>query len=206
MFPAAILQPAVLQRRRRRRGQLRAGSAPVIGHEYSHGVRRLRQPVRRPQGNLRNWWTERDRTEFEARADKLVVQYDGYAPFEDANVQGRLTLGENIGDLSGLTMAYRGLPPCRLDADGDGTVSEAEEAPVIDGFTGDQRFFMGWAQVWRIVHREPYLRQLLQVDSHSPGEYRTNGPVSHIDAFYTAFDVEPGDDLYVAPQDRIVLW
>ena len=102
--------------------------------------------------------------------------------------------------------ARRAAAFAELDADGDGTVTADEEAPVLGGFTGDQRFFMGWAQVWRIVHREPYLRQLLQVDSHSPGEYRANGPVSHLPAFYDAFDVQPGDALYLAPEDRIDLW
>ena len=102
-------------------------------------------------------------------------------------------------------MAYRAYR-LSLDTDGDGTVSASEEAPVIDGFTGDQRFFMGWAQVWRILHREPYLRQLLQVDSHSPGEYRANGPLAHIPGFYDAFDVQPGDALYLPEDERIVLW
>ena len=203
VFPAAILQPPFFDVDADDAVNY-GGIGAVIGHEYSHGFDDSGSQYD-AQGNLRNWWTERDRTEFESRADRLVAQYDAYAPFEDANVQGRLTLGENIGDLSGLTMAYRAYR-LSLDDDGDGVVSASEEAPVIDGFTGDQRFFMGWAQVWRIVHREPYLRQLLQVDTHSPGEYRTNGPVSHIDAFYTAFDVGPGDDLYVAPEDRIVLW
>ena len=203
VFPAAILQPPFFNVEADDAVNY-GGIGAVIGHEYSHGFDDSGSQYD-AQGNLRNWWTERDRAEFEARADRLVAQYDGYAPFPDASVQGRLTLGENIGDLSGLTMAYRAYR-IALDDDGDGVVSADEEAPVIDGFTGDQRFFMGWAQVWRITHREPYLRQLLQVDSHSPGEYRANGPVSHIPAFYTAFDVQPGDDLYLAPEDRIVLW
>src|SRR5690606_28533205 len=127
---------------------------------------------------------------------RLVAQYDAYAPFEDAHVNGRLTLGENIGDLSGLTMAHRAYV---LSLDG-------EEPAAIDGFTGDQRFFMGWAQVWRIKHRDAFLRQLLQVDSHAPGQYRAVGPLSHIPAFYTAFAVQEGDALYLAPEDRIKLW
>ena len=203
VFPAAILQPPFFN--------LDAddavnygGIGAVIGHEFSHGFDDSGSQYD-AEGNLRNWWSDEDRTQFEARADRLVAQYDGYAPFEDAPVNGRLTLGENIGDLSGLTMAYRAYR-LSLDADGDGLVSASEEAPVIDGLTGDQRFFMGWAQVWRIVHREPLLRQLLQVDSHSPGEYRANGPLAHIPAFYEAFGVKPGDQLYLAPEDRIVLW
>ncbi len=203
VFPAAILQPPFFNVAADDAVNY-GGIGAVIGHEFSHGFDDQGSQYD-AAGNLRNWWTEEDRTQFEARADQLVAQYDAYAPFDDAAVQGRLTLGENIGDLSGLTMAYRAYQ-LSLDANGDGVVSEGEEAPVIDGFTGDQRFFMGWAQVWRILHRDAYLRQLLQVDPHSPGEYRANGPLAHIPAFYDAFDVEPGDDLYVAPEDRIVLW
>ncbi|WP_420455564.1 M13 family metallopeptidase [Rubrivirga sp.] len=203
VFPAAILQPPFFNVEADDAVNY-GGIGAVIGHEYSHGFDDSGSQYD-AAGNLRNWWTETDRAEFEARADRLVAQYDAYAPFDDANVQGRLTLGENIGDLSGLTMAYRAYR-LSLDTDGDGVVSASEEAPVIDGFTGDQRFFMGWAQVWRILHREPYLRQLLQVDSHSPGEYRANGPLAHIPGFYEAFDVQPGDDLYLPPDERIVLW
>lgn len=203
VFPAAILQPPFFNVEADDAVNY-GGIGAVIGHEFSHGFDDQGSQYD-AEGNLRNWWSDADRTEFEARANQLVAQYDAYAPFDDANVQGRLTLGENIGDLSGLTMAYRAYR-LSLDEDGDGVVSASEEAPVIDGFTGDQRFFMGWAQVWRIMHRDAYLRQLLQVDSHSPGEYRANGPLAHIPAFYDAFDVEPGDALYVAPEDRIVLW
>ena len=126
----------------------------------------------------------------------IVAQYDAYAPFEDATVNGELTLGENIADLAGLTMAHRAY---RL------SLGDAEPA-VIEGFTGDQRFFMGWAQVWRIKHRDAYLRQLLEVDSHAPGQYRAVGPLAHIPAFYTAFGVEEGDALYLPPAERIKLW
>ncbi len=203
VFPAAILQPPFFNVEADDAVNY-GGIGAVIGHEFSHGFDDSGSQYD-AVGNLRDWWTAADRTEFEARADRLVAQYDAYAPFDDANVQGRLTLGENIGDLSGLTMAYRAYQ-ISLDTDGDGTVSADEEAPVLDGFTGDQRFFLGWAQVWRILHRDAYLRQLLQVDSHSPGQYRANGPLSHIPGFYEAFDVQPGDALYVAPEDRIVLW
>ena len=203
VFPAAILQPPFFNVEADDAVNY-GGIGAVIGHEFSHGFDDQGSQYD-AEGNLRNWWSDADRAEFEARADRIVAQYDAYAPFEDANVQGRLTLGENIADLAGLTMAYRAYQ-LSLDADGDGVVSAAEEAPVIDGTTGDQRFFMGWAQVWRILHRDPYLRQLLQTDSHSPGEYRANGPLAHIPAFYEAFDVQPGDALYLAPAERIVLW
>ena len=203
VFPAAILQPPFFNVEADDAVNY-GGIGAVIGHEYSHGFDDSGSQYD-AEGNLRNWWTEQDREEFDRRGDMLVAQYDAYAPFPDANVQGRLTLGENIGDLSGLTMAYRAYR-LSLDEDGDGVVSESEEAPVIDGFTGDQRFFMGWAQVWRILHRDAYLRQLLQVDSHSPGEYRANGPLAHIPGFYEAFDVQPGDALYLPEDERIVLW
>ena len=203
VFPAAILQPPFFDVQADDAVNY-GGIGAVIGHEFSHGFDDQGSQYD-ADGNLRDWWTETDRAEFEARADRLVAQYDAYAPFPDANVQGRLSLGENIGDLSGLTMAYRAYR-LALDDDGDGVVSADEEAPVIDGFTGDQRFFMGWAQVWRTLYRDEALRQQLQTGPHSPGEYRANGPLAHIPAFYDAFDVEPGDDLYLAPEDRIVLW
>ena len=203
VFPAAILQPPFFDVEADDAVNY-GGIGAVIGHEYSHGFDDSGSQYD-ADGNLRDWWTEQDREEFDDRGDRLVAQYDGYAPFEDASVNGRLTLGENIGDLSGLTMAYRAYR-LSLDADGDGVVSASEEAPVIDGFTGDQRFFMGWAQVWRILHRDAYLRQLLQVDSHSPGEYRANGPLSHIPGFYEAFGVSEGDALYLPESERIVLW
>jgi endothelin-converting enzyme/putative endopeptidase len=203
VFPAAILQPPFFNVEADDAVNY-GGIGAVIGHEFSHGFDDQGSQYD-ADGNLRNWWTETDRAEFEARGDRLVAQYDAYAPLPDANVQGRLSLGENIGDLSGLTMAYRAYR-LSLDADGDGVVSASEEAPVIDGFTGDQRFFMGWAQVWRTLYREAALRQQLQTGPHSPGEYRANGPLSHIPGFYDAFDVQEGDALYLAPEDRIELW
>ena len=194
VFPAAILQPPFFDVEADDAVNYGAIGA-VIGHEFSHGFDDQGSQYD-AQGNLRNWWTEADRTAFMERADRLAAQYDAYAPFQDANVNGRLTLGENIADLSGLTMAYRAY---QLSLNG-------QPAPVIDGFTGDQRFFMGWARAWRVQAREAALRQQLQTDSHSPGEYRANGPIGHLDAFYTAFDVQPGDALYVAPEARIRLW
>ncbi|NNF59241.1 MAG: M13 family metallopeptidase [Rhodothermaceae bacterium] len=194
VFPAAILQPPFFN--------VEADDAVnygaiggVIGHEFSHGFDDSGSQYD-AEGNLRSWWTDTDLEEFERLTGMLVEQYNGYAPFEDARVNGELTLGENIGDLSGLTMAHRAY---RL------SLGE-EEAPVIEGFTGDQRFFMGWAQVWRIKHRDAFLRQLLQVDPHAPGQYRAVGPLPHIPAFYAAFNLEPGDGMYVAPEERIKLW
>ncbi len=203
VFPAAILQPPFFDVDADDAVNY-GGIGAVIGHEFSHGFDDQGSQYD-AQGNLANWWTDADRAAFTEKTDRLVAQYDAYTPYPDTNVNGRLTLGENIADLSGLTMAYRAYQRS-LDANGDGTVSQNEQAPVIDGFTGDQRFFMGWAGAWRSMAREAALRQQLQTDPHSPGEYRANGPLGHVDAFYTAFDVQPGDPMYVAPADRIRLW
>ncbi len=205
VFPAAILQPPFFNVEADDAVNYGAIGA-VIGHEFSHGFDDQGSQYD-AAGNLRNWWSEADRAEFERRTDRLVAQYDAYRPFagDSAHVDGRLTLGENIGDLSGLTMAHRAYR-LSLDRDGDGAVSADEEAPVIGGLTGDQRFFMGWAQVWRTAYRDAMLQQLLRTDVHSPGMYRANGPLPHIPAFYAAFDVQPGDALYLPPSERIVLW
>jgi putative endopeptidase len=193
-FPAAILQPPFFN--------VEADDAVnygaiggVIGHEFSHGFDDQGSQYD-AEGNLKSWWTEADREEFMRRANMLVEQFNAYAPFEDAHVDGQLTLGENIGDLSGLTMAHRAY---RLSLGG-------QEPPVIEGFTGDQRFFMGWMQVWRDKYRDAALRQRLRTDVHSPGPYRAVGPLPHIPAFYTAFDVQEGDAHYLPPEQRIKLW
>ena len=194
VFPAAILQPPFFN--------LAAddavnygGIGAVIGHELSHGFDDKGSKFD-GKGNLRNWWTEDDRTEFERRAAGLVKQYDEYKPVEDMAVNGELTLGENIGDLGGLNVAYAAY---RLSLDG-------REAPVIDGLTGDQRFFLGWAQVWRRLYRDAELRKRLITDPHSPSQYRVNGIVSNMDAFYDAFDIKPGDAMYIAPENRVRIW
>ena len=158
-------------------------------------------------GALQNWWTDTDLAAFRMLTDALVAQYDSYCPLDDGKtcVNGRLTLGENIGDVGGLSMAYRAYQ-MSLDKDGDGTVSEAEKAPVIDGLTGDQRFFLGWAQVWRAKYREDATRQQLLTDPHSPPDYRINGVVRNFDEWYEAFDVGPEDALYLPPEQRIRIW
>ena len=203
VFPAAILQPPFFDVTADDAVNY-GGIGAVIGHEFSHGFDDQGSQYD-PRGNLANWWTDADRTAFTEKTERLAAQYDAYAPYPDANVNGHLTLGENIADLSGLTMAYRAYQRS-LDKNGDGTVSADEQAPVLDGFTGDQRFFLGWAGAWRSMAREAALRQQLQTDPHSPGEYRANGPVGHLDAFYAAFDVQPGDPMYIAPENRIRLW
>ena len=194
VFPAAILQPPFFDPAADDAVNYGAIGA-VIGHEISHG---FDDQGRRSdgEGNLRDWWTESDNAAFKTRADALVAQYGAFSPLEGLNVNGRLTLGENIGDVSGLAMAYRAY---RKSLNG-------REAPVIGGFTGDQRFFMGWAQVWRTLMRDDALRQQIMTDSHSPGEYRVNGVLRNIPEFYAAFNVKPGDKMYLAPEQRVKIW
>ena len=194
VFPAAILQPPFFD--------LNAddavnygGIGAVIGHEIGHGFDDQGSKYD-GSGNLNNWWTDADRKAFEERTAKLVEQYNQYAPFSDAKVNGRFTLGENIGDLGGLSIAYRAY---QLSLQG-------KPAPVIDELSGDQRFFMGWAQVWRRNYREQELRNRLITDPHSPSQYRANGIVSNIPAFYSAFDVKQGDKMYIAPENRVKIW
>jgi putative endopeptidase len=194
VFPAAILQPPFFDVTADDAVNY-GGIGAVIGHEFSHG---FDDQGRRSDGygNLRDWWTEADAAEYTRRAQAIVDQYSAYEPLPGSFIDGALGLGENIADLAGLTMAYRAY---RNSLGG-------EEAPVIDGFTGDQRFFMGWAQVWRILFRDEELRQRLVTGPHAPGEYRTNGIVPHLDAFHEAFEVEPGDGMWRAPEVRIRIW
>jgi len=194
VFPAAILQPPFFN--------LAAddavnygGIGAVIGHEMGHGFDDQGSKYD-GDGNLRNWWTEADLAAFKVRTDDLVTQYDGYSVFEDLNVNGSLTLGENIGDLSGVTIAYKA-----YIASLDG-----KEAPVIDGLTGDQRFFMGFAQVWRGKKVEKSLRNQVATDPHSPGEFRALGSLSNMPEFYKAFNVKEGDAMYIAPEKRVKIW
>ena len=205
VFPAAILQPPFFN--------LSADPAVnygaiggVIGHEMGHGFDDQGAKFD-PTGALNNWWTPEDQGAFRELGDALVAQYNNYCPLDDGEtcVNGRLGLGENIGDLGGLSMAYKAYQ-LSLDEDGDGVVSEAEKAPVIDGLTGDQRFFLGWAQVWRSKYRDEALRQQLQTGPHSPPQYRINGVVRNLDEWYDAFGVTEGDALYLPPEERIRIW
>ena len=194
VFPAAILQPPFFN--------LKAddavnygGIGAVIGHELSHGFDDSGCKFD-GDGNLRNWWTTEDQTEFERRANQLVKQYDGYKPFSDMGVNGKFTLGENIGDLGGLAVAYHAY----------GLSLKGKEAPVMDNLTGDQRFFMGWSQIWRRKYRDTEMRKRLMTDPHSPSQYRVIGIVSNMDAFYKAFNIKPGDEMYIAPENRVRIW
>jgi putative endopeptidase len=194
VFPAAILQPPFFD--------VNADDAVnygaiggVIGHEFSHG---FDDQGRRSDGhgNLRDWWTEEDAAEYTRRAQILIDQYSEYEPVPGFHIIGAQTIGENIADLAGLTMAYRAY---QRSLDG-------HEAPLVDGFTGEQRFFMGWGQIWRINWREAALQRQLRTGSHSPGEFRVNGIVIHFDAFHEAFGTQPGDAMYLAPEDRLRIW
>ncbi len=169
----------------------------VIGHEMGHGFDDQGSKYS-ATGKLENWWTDSDREAFDAMGAKLAAQYDEFCPLDDGEtcVNGRLTLGENIGDLSGLSLAYRAY---KMALGG-------KEAPVIDGFTGDQRFFLAWAQVWRETIRPERLRQQMLTDPHSPADFRVNGPLRNVDAWYEAFDVTPDDELYLPPEERVHIW
>jgi putative endopeptidase len=194
VFPAAILQPPFFDVTVDEAINYGAIGA-VIGHEISHG---FDDQGRRydGQGNLNDWWAPADNEEFTRRAREFGKQYDASSPLPGAHVNSELTMGENIADLAGVAMAYRAY---KLSLDG-------KPAPVIDGYTGDQRFFIGWAQGWARKYRDDELRRRLLTDPHSPSEYRTNVIVANLPEFYSAFDVKPGDKMYRAPAERVKIW
>jgi putative endopeptidase len=194
VFPAAILQPPFFDVNADDAVNYGAIGA-VIGHEIGHG---FDDQGRKSdgEGNLRDWWTASDARAFDERTTKLGAQYDAINPIDDLHINGKLTMGENIGDLSGLAQAYRAY---RISLNG-------KEAPVIGGLTGDQRFFMGFAQIWRSKSRDEALRQQLLTNPHSPGPYRAFVPLVNNDAFQRAFNVKPGDRMYRAPADRVKIW
>ncbi|UUR09007.1 M13 family metallopeptidase [Sphingomonas glaciei] len=193
VFPAAILQPPFFDPNADPALNY-GGIGAVIGHEISHHFDDQGSKYDE-NGRLADWWTPSDVTAFKAATDRLVAQYDAYQPFPDAKVNGRLTLGENIGDLAGLTVAYDAYQHSLGGA----------EAPSIDGTTGAQRFYLGWAQVWRAKYREAAARQRLLTDSHSPSEQRVS-VVRNLDPWYGAFNVQPGQKLYLAPEQRVRVW
>ncbi|HSV04494.1 MAG TPA: M13-type metalloendopeptidase [Phenylobacterium sp.] len=194
VFPAAILQPPFFDPDADPAINY-GGIGGVIGHETSHG---FDDQGRKSDGDgvLRDWWTPEDAAKFKVEAEKLAAQYSAFEPYPGAHVNGHLTLGENIGDMGGVSLA--------LDA--YHASLKGRPAPVVDGTTGDQRVFLGWAQVWREKMREDRGKQLLVVDPHSPSRYRVNGTLRNVDGWYRAFDVKPGDKLYVAPADRVRIW
>jgi putative endopeptidase len=193
VFPAAILQPPFFDAKADPAVNY-GGIGAVIGHEISHHFDDQGRKYD-PTGKLADWWTEQDVTRFKAFTDRLIAQYDAYEPLPGQHVQGALTLGENIADLAGLTVS---LDAYRLSLGG-------KKAPVIDGTTGEQRFYLGWAQVWRTKYREPMLRQLLLSDPHSPGPQRTD-IVRNLDPWYAAFGPRPGQKLYLTNEQRVRIW
>lgn len=170
----------------------------VIGHETSHGFDDQGSQYDE-SGRLRNWWTDASRQVFNQRGDALAAQYDQYEPIAGAHINGRLTLGENIADLGGVSVAYHAMQKYINE-------NYPEGAPVIDGFTAEQRFFLAWAQMWRSKRTEDFARELLLRDPHSPGRFRANGTVRNLDAWYKAFDVGPEHSLYLPPDQRITTW
>jgi putative endopeptidase len=193
VFPAAILQPPFFDPKADPAINY-GGIGAVIGHELSHHFDDQGRKYD-ATGKLADWWTPQDVTRFTALTDELVKQYDGYEPLPGQHVQGGLTLGENMADLAGITVAHQAY---QISLGG-------KAAPVLDGFTGEQRFYLGWAQVWRIKYREPNLRQRLLTDPHSPGPQRVD-EVRNRDDWYAAFSVKPGEKLYLPPAERVKVW
>ena len=171
------------------------GIGAVIGHEISHGFDDSGSQYDK-HGNLKNWWTAEDLAKFKEKSKALQAQFDAYTVLDTIHVNGKLTMGENIGDLGGLNAAYEAYK----------MTAEWKAGKVVDGFTPDQRFFLAWAQVWRTTILPETAAQLILTDSHSPGEYRTIGAPVNMDAWYKAFNIQPGDKLYKKPEDRIKIW
>ncbi|MCI2001719.1 MAG: peptidase M13 [Ancrocorticia sp.] len=204
VFPAAILQFPFFDPQRDDALNY-GGIGAVIGHEIGHGFDDQGSKYD-ASGALHNWWTDADRAEFEKRTKALVAQYDAYIPAQFGadsphHVQGALTLGENIGDLGGLSIALKAYG-IALERQG----KSQDQAPVIDGFTGVQRVFLSFARIWQEKRRTEYLQTLIATDPHSPAEFRCNGVVKNIDAFDDAFGVRPGDGLYLPPEERVHIW
>jgi putative endopeptidase len=194
VFPAAILQPPFFNPQADDAVNY-GGIGAVIGHEISHGFDDQGSQYD-GDGNLRNWWSAQDRERFEALTAKLVAQYAAYEPLPGHRVNGELTLGENIADNAGLAIAYKAY---QLSLKG-------HPAPVIDGLTGDQRFFIGFAQVWRNKMQDAQMLKLLVTDPHAPARFRPNGAAVNADAFYQAFSLKPGDAMFKPEEERIHLW
>ncbi|WP_296614242.1 M13 family metallopeptidase [Sphingomonas sp.] len=194
-FPAAILQPPFFDPAADPAVNYGETGA-TIGHEMGHGFDDEGRQFD-ATGKLRDWWTKESADRYTAHAKKLVDQFDAYEPIPGVHIKGELTLGENLGDLGGLEAAYAAYRRY---------VARHGEPPVIDGYTGDQRFFIAYAQSWQGKAREGALRAQLLSNPHSPEEYRVNGIVRNMDAWYAAFGVKPGDKLYLAPEDRVHVW
>ena len=171
------------------------GIGAVIGHEMIHGFDDSGRQYA-ADGNLKDWWTEEDASQFKELAEKVVQQYNAYTVLDTIHVNGKLTLGENLADLGGLAVAYAAFKK----------TPQGQSDELIDGFTPDQRFFLSWAQVWRMNVRPETAAQLILTDPHSPGDARTIGPLVNMDEWYEAFDVEEGDKLFIPEKDRVRIW
>ena len=194
VFPAAILQPPFFNMEADDAVNY-GGIGGVIGHEMGHGFDD--QGAKSDgDGVLRDWWTEKDLAEFKIRTKKLADQYSAFEPLPGEHINGEMTLGENIGDLGGLTIAHRAYTMSQKDA----------KSPELDGLSGEQRFFMGWAQVWAYKFREEALRSRLATDSHSPAPFRGNGTLMNMPEFMNAYGVKAGDGMYRAPEERVKIW
>ena len=194
-FPAAILQPPFFDPNADPAVNYGAIGA-IIGHEMGHGFDDQGSQFG-PTGKFENWWTDGAKKAFGERTAALVAQYDGYEAVPGTKIQGKLTLGENIGDLGGVEAAYGAFQKYQ---------AEHGKAPVIGGLTGDQRFFLSYAQAWQTKLREDTARQYALIDPHSPAKFRVNGIVRNVDAWYKAFNIQPGDALYLAPEQRVHIW
>jgi endothelin-converting enzyme/putative endopeptidase len=194
VFPAAILQPPMFNVEADDAANY-GGIGAVIGHEIGHGFDDSGRKYD-GDGKLRDWWVEEDVVRFEERKNKLAAQYNSYEVVDGLTINGEFTSGENIGDLGGLGIAYKAY---KISLGG-------KEAPVIDGYTGDQRFFLGWAQVWRGKARDEETKRRLTVDPHSPAKFRANGAAVNVTEFYEAFDVKEGDGMYLPPEERVKIW
>ncbi len=195
VFPAAILQPPFYDYKADEAVNY-GGIGAVIGHEISHAFDDSGSRFD-ANGNLVNWWTDKDLENFTQRGDKLAEQYSNVEVLDSVYINGKFTLGENIGDLGGVLGAYDGLQRF---------YKENGRPDNIDGFTPEQRFFMSWATVWRTKSREEALRNQVKTDPHSPGMVRATQPLLNVDAFYEAFDIKEGDPMYVAPENRVRIW
>ncbi len=194
VFPASILQPPFFNVDADDAVNY-GGIGAVIGHEIGHGFDDQGRKFD-GDGNLRDWWTEKDNALFEERKQKLAAQYNSYEVIDGLTINGEFTSGENMGDLGGLGIAYKAY---KLSLEG-------KEPAVIDGLTGEQRFFLGWSQVWRSKARDEETKRLLTIDPHSPARFRANGAAVNVDAFYQAFDVKEGDGMWLPPEDRVKIW
>ena len=194
VFPAAILQPPFFNVDAE--DAVNYGSiGAVIGHEIGHAFDDSGSQYD-GDGALNSWWTEHDREEFMKRKDALAVQYNSYEVIDGMTINGNITAGENIADLSGLTISHLAYK----------MLLNGTESPMIDGWTGDERVFLGYAQVWRSKYTPESLKVRLANGPHSPAQYRVNGIVVNVDEFYSTFDVKEGDGMYLSPEDRVKIW